>query len=515
MATRTPPAWVADAVFYQIFPDRFARSERVVAPGPYEEWEAPPTRHGFKGGDLCGVAEHLDHLAELGVNAIYLNPIFSSASNHRYHTFDYMTVDPLLGGDDAFRELLDAAHARGMRIILDGVFNHASRGFWPFHHVLETGRHSPYRDWFYFNTDALASGRQLRAYADESLRDALETEWGDAHAAGIESLETLGYRAWWDLPALPKLNTDNPIVREYLFGVAEHWIRFGADGWRLDVAGEIEDPEFWREFRRRVHAVNPEAYIVAEIWREHPEVLEGDRFDTLMNYPLAEAIVSFIGAGRLNLDVVGQHSELARNIRPDDAPAFAARLRRALTVYRPETTHAMLNMLDSHDTPRLLTMAGGDRSTVMLGWLTVLTLPGAPCIYYGDEIGLPGEMDPDCRRAFPWDRTAWDEALFSWFKTLIALRHAEPVLRHGATRVVVAEGMAIAYERADARGAMLVALNAGDEAVSLAVPLDDHDGRLVEPIPLPDGVAAAPAPVIGGVATLRLPARSGLLARIS
>ncbi len=514
MATDGPPAWVADAVFYQVFPDRFARSDRVVAPGPLEDWNAPPTRHGFKGGDLRGVAEHLDHLTELGINAIYLNPIFSSASNHRYHTFDYMTVDPLLGGDDAFRELLDAAHGRGMRIILDGVFNHASRGFWPFHHVMETGRHSPYRDWFYFNTDALDAGRQLRAYPDESLRDALETEWGEAHAAGLESLETLGYRAWWDLPALPKLNTDNPVVREYIFGVAEHWIRFGADGWRLDVAGEIEDPEFWREFRRRVHAVNRDAYIVAEIWREHPEVLQGDRFDTLMNYPLAEAIVSFIGGDRLDMRVVGQHSELARNIRPEDATTFARRLDRALTVYRRETTHAMLNVLDSHDTPRLITMAGGDRTTVLLSWLLVMTLPGAPCVYYGDEIGLPGEMDPDCRRAFPWDRGAWDEELLAWFRSVIALRHAEPALRHGNTRVLAAHGMSVAFERSDEFTRFVVALNAGDTAATLELAGVERASRL-EPVPLPLVPATAPPRAEASAARIDLPPRTGVVYRVA
>ena len=157
------PAWVRDAVFYQIFPDRFARSARVPKPGPLEPWDTPPTVHGFKGGDLLGVVEHLDHLERLGVNAIYFNPVFASASNHRYHTYDYLAVDPLLGGDAALRELLDSCHARGMRVVLDGVFNHASRGFWPFHHVLETGAGSPYRDWFYFNAEDLDSGRQIRA----------------------------------------------------------------------------------------------------------------------------------------------------------------------------------------------------------------------------------------------------------------------------------------------------------------------------------------------------------------
>ena len=174
------PAWVRDAVFYQIFPDRFAVSKRVAKPGRLEPWDTPPTVHGFKGGDLLGVAEHLDYLADLGINALYLTPIFASASNHRYHTYDYLAVDPLLGGDEALRELLDAAHDRGMRVILDGVFNHTGRGFWPFHHVLETGASSPYRGWFHLDDAALDAGKPLLAYPPPGtpLRTPLATRPG-------------------------------------------------------------------------------------------------------------------------------------------------------------------------------------------------------------------------------------------------------------------------------------------------------------------------------------------------
>src|SRR4051794_3075599 len=215
MAIDTPD-WVRDAVFYQIFPDRFASSPRVPKPGPLEPWDAPPTTHGFKGGDLRGITDHLPYIADLGVNAIYLTPIFASASNHRYHTYDYLQVDPLLGGDAALRELLDAAHARGIRVVLDGVFNHTGRGFWAFHHVLENGASSPYRDWFHFSTAALEGRRPFRPYpwptdpddaSDEPVIGVPDDEQGDL------SFRPLGYRAWWGLPALPKLNTDNPAVR--------------------------------------------------------------------------------------------------------------------------------------------------------------------------------------------------------------------------------------------------------------------------------------------------------------
>ncbi len=506
-----PPDWVADAVFYQIFPDRFARSARVPAPGPLEDWDAPPTVHGFKGGDLYGIVEHLDHLEDLGVTALYLNPIFASASNHRYHTYDYMAVDPLLGGDAALRELLDAAHERGIRVILDAVFNHASRGFWPFHHVMEAGRHSPYRDWFYLHGEDLDAGRPLRAYPHDAMGGAVSAEWADAHESGTESIETLGYRAWWDLPALPKLNTDNPIVREYLMSVAEHWTRFGIDGWRLDVPREIETAGFWEEFRQRVRAIDPNAYILAEVWQERPDLLDGTTYDAFMNYPLAEAIISFVTGPHLRPEVVAQHGELGRNIRPEDGATFLSRVSRTAAAYPPQTVRAMLNLLDSHDTPRLLSMAGGDRASLRLAWLAMLTLPGAPCIYYGDEIGLSGEMDPGCRASFPWERAGRDEDLLAYLRALVRLRAAEPSLRSGDFEAVAADGMAAAYARGSGPGSLVVALNAADSTAELRLPTA---ARWLVPVPigLDEG---AEIDVRDGEAIVRIPPRAGRVLRVA
>ena len=338
------PGWVRDAVFYQIFPDRFASSPRVPEPGPLEPWDAPPTNHGFKGGDLLGVTEHLDYLDELGVKAIYLTPIFQSASNHRYHTYDYFHVDPLLGGDGALRELLDLAHERGMRVILDGVFNHTGRGFWPFHHILENGPASPYRDWFHLDPEVLAGRRDPLPYPP---RDAPRGTW-------------LGYEAWWSLPALPKLNTSHHDVREYLLSVGEHWLRFGIDGWRLDVPSEIDDPPFWAAFRQRCRAVRPDAYLVGEIWETAPDWVAGDRFDALMNYPLAEAILGYVGGSRLDMAAVNAHHEYRKHLRPLDGPGFANRLVELLGVYDPDVVAVQLNLISSHDAPRALTVLGGD-----------------------------------------------------------------------------------------------------------------------------------------------------------
>jgi len=509
------PDWVRDATFYQIFPDRFASSERVPKPGPLEPWDAPPTTHGFKGGDLLGIVERLSYLADLGVTALYLNPVFASASNHRYHTYDYFRVDPLLGGDAALRELLDAAHARGMRVVLDGVFNHTGRGFWAFHHVLETGAGSPYRHWFHFDQSALDAGMPVGAYPGAAGRDGVGTGEPEAgqdapRGDGDWSIRRLGYRAWWDLPALPKLNTDNPAVREYLMSVAEHWLRFGIDGWRLDVPAEIQDPTFWREFRRRCRAVNPEAYLVGEIWHVAGEWLEGDRFDALMNYPLGQAILSFAGAEHLDLEVIRGHHEYGPNVGRMDDPSFARRLEELRDAYDPTVVAVQLNLLDSHDTPRVHSIVGGDRAAYRLAVLLQATLPGAPCIYYGDEIGLGGGKDPDNRRSFPWNEADWDRDRLSFVRDALALRRRHPALRRGSLRIAAAAGDVVAFERRHGGERLIVALNAGGVAASLDLSVPDAGHDRTRDLRLPDGTAEPlprPEPRDGGFA-LWIPPRS-------
>ncbi len=254
------PEWVKDAIFYQIFPDRFASSPRVKKPSGIEPWASPPSLHGFKGGDLIGVVEHLDYLQDLGVTAIYFTPVFQSTANHRYHTHDYYQVDPILGGNAALRTLLDEAHARGMRIVLDGVFNHASRGFFQFNHILENGQASPYFDWF------TVHNFPMRPYEP-------------GHQ----------YLGWENLAALPKFNTRSEEVRDFLWDVGRHWIDFGIDGWRLDVPNEIDEDAFWQEFRRRVKGGKPDAYIVGEIWEDARRWLKGDQYDAVMNYLFTKA----------------------------------------------------------------------------------------------------------------------------------------------------------------------------------------------------------------------------------
>ena len=516
--TADPPAWVRDAVFYQIFPDRFARSARVAAPGPHEAWDAPPTGHGFKGGDLLGIVEHLDELADLGVTALYLTPVFSSASNHRYHTYDYLAVDPLLGGTPALRELVDAMHARGMRIVLDGVFNHTGRGFWPFHHVLENGLASPYASWFHLDRERLAAGRGLDAYPDRAAPRADGTANAQAHGGGATSIEQLGYRAWWDMPALPKLNTDDPGVREYLWSVATHWLAFGIDGWRLDVPAEIEDEAFWQEFRRRCRAVNPEAYLVGEIWDVAPEWVRGDRFDALMNYPLLEALLGFVGGPSLDTALVASHHELSTHVRPSDAATFASSVLAQAAAYAPGTVASQLNLLSSHDMPRVRTLLSGDVAAVRLAVMLQMTLPGAPCVYYGDEIGLEGGNDPDCRRSFPVGASGRDEALRATFRDLIALRRAHPALRADGLHVVGVAGACVGLLRGGAGDptsggeTLVVVVNAGTEPATIELAIPELAGRRLVALDVAGLPPGAPVDLAGdGTASVEAAARSGIV----
>ncbi len=417
MVEFTTPGWVQDAIFYEIFPDRFASSNRVVKPGNLEPWDSPPTRHGFKGGDLLGVLEHLDYLADLGITAIYFTPVFQSASNHRYHTHDYYQVDPLLGGNAAISQLLDAAHARGIRIVLDGVFNHASRGFFQFNHILEMGDKSPYLDWFD------VKGFPLNAYSGKP-----------------------NYRCWNNMADLPEFNVKNPQVRDFIFGIARYWLEQGVDGWRLDVPFCIDDDSFWQEFRQVAKTTQPDAYIVGEVPWEAQRWLKGDQFDAVMNYQFTLACVGFFARERGDFQLAHDMMGLGK-ITPIDCADFARRTAQLLTLYPREIALAQLNLLDSHDMPRFLSLARGDKTALKLATLFQMTYPGAPCIYYGDEVGLEGGRDPDCRRAFPWNTNQWDKDLKDFVCTCISLRRKHPVLRQGEFTILYSGKDVIAYLR--------------------------------------------------------------------
>jgi cyclomaltodextrinase len=440
MTIRTPE-WVKHAVFYQIFPDRFARSqpphscpEMSVA---LEPWDTAPTLTGYKGGNFWGIIDKLDYLQDLGINAIYLTPIFQSTCNHRYHTHDYYRVDPLLGGNEAFTEFLTAAHDRHIRVVLDGVFNHASRGFFFFNDILENGPHSPWLDWF------RVEKWPLSAY---------------------DGNYPANYVSWVNNRALPQFNHDNPAVREYIMQIGEYWIRQGIDGWRLDVPFEVKTPGFWEEFRDRIKAINPEAYIVGEVWKPAAEWLDGKTFDGVMNYVFAGPTMAFAAGDR----VVMEHAEI-----PDyypypalDAAGYQAKINELLDLYHWEIHQTQLNLISSHDIARALTVMGDDVASMKLAVLLQMTFPGAPCVYYGDEVGLKGGLDPDCRWVFP-AKSQWDTDLLKHHRALIQLRHQYPALRTGECQALVADGSLYGFLRKHDHAIVAVLVNNGDRDCTL------------------------------------------------
>jgi len=437
----TTPEWVKNAVFYQIFPDRLARTSRKPLPPsmqvPLEPWDSAPTIEGYKGGDLWGVIDKLDYLKDLGITAIYFTPIFQSASNHRYHTHDYYTVDPLLGGNEAFFDLLNAAHDRDMKVVLDGVFNHASRGFFFFNDILENGSNSPWLDWF------IIEGWPLSAY---------------------DGSKPANYESWWDNRALPEFNHNNPQAREYIMQIGEYWIKQGIDGWRLDVPFDVKAEGFWSEFRTRIKAINPDAYIVGEVWTDASEWLQGDQFDGVMNYLFTGPVIAFTAKDSVDMSLA---ESVAYHPYPAlDAKGYAEKVDDLLNLYDWEIQQTQLNLLSSHDIARALSVADEDTTSMTLATLLLLTFPGAPSIYYGDEVGLPGKLDPDCRRGFPTE-DKWNKDVLKTHKDLIALRHAHPALRTGKYQTLAAEGECYVFARILDKEMVVVAVNTGTASVQV------------------------------------------------
>ncbi|QHT59458.1 alpha-glycosidase [Paenibacillus lycopersici] len=445
------PEWAKSAVFYQIMPDRFASGDAALNPEGALEWGEAPTADSCFGGDLKGILDHLDHIAELGATAIYLTPVFQAPSSHKYDTIDYRRVDEHFGDKNALKQLVDACHARGIRVVLDAVFNHTSERFLPFQDVLKHGEQSKYANWFH-----------VRSFPAE-VKD------------GIATYDTFGFNG-----QMPKLNTANPETKQYLLDVAEYWIReTDIDGWRLDVADEI-DHHFWRSFRQTVKAVKPDAYIVGEVWNDAGPWLLGDQFDSVMNYPFAgKTLAFFTGEGQ-------------------DGRAFAEAVNGLLMRYAQPTNEVVFNLLSSHDTPRVLTMAGGDKRKLKLAVVFLLTYIGTPCIFYGDEIGMQGGNDPECRGCMVWDEERQDRELFDFYKLLIGLRKASPALRSGRFRFLRAESgdARIVYERLGEAEHFTVWMNPTGEQTVLEHPMETNDWR--------DALTGEPAPVSDGVQRVEL-----------
>lgn len=407
------PSWVHDAVFYQIFPERFANGDTQNDPPDTVPWASPPGPDTFMGGDLKGLLEHLDYLANLGISAIYLNPIFSAQSNHKFDHRDYKQVDPHFGSNQLLKVLVDECHSKGIRVILDISQNHCGRDFFAFADVVQKGAASKYTQWYHI----------------ESFP--------------VSGPEKPNYKSWWGIGSLPEFNNENQEVRAYFWDVTRYWMEeVGVDGWRLDVANEVSH-EYWCEWRALVKGINPDAYIVGEIWGDGTPWLQGDNFDAVMNYVWRDLVVDFFAE------------------RSMTASKFDAGVRGLLARHPASVNLAMFNLIGSHDTARFLTVAQERIERLRLAFLYQMTYVGAPVIYYGDEIGMRGEKDPGCRGAMVWDRGYWNSALQAYVAKLIEIRRGNPSLRSGEYHRVLThdEHGVYVYRRGRGQEAIYVVLN--------------------------------------------------------
>lgn len=471
-----PPAWAADSMVYEIFPDRFARSgakRSYPAWAVPSGWDDPVTGAGrdtsvqIFGGDLDGVTARLDHVTGLGMNTLYLTPVFPAPSNHRYNASSFTEVDPLLGGDAAYRALVDEAHRRGIRILGDLTTNHCGSTH-PWFAAAARDKDAAEREMFHFGDDAL------------------------------------GYEAWMGVASLPKLNWTGERLRRLMAGdadsVVRRWLRFGLDGWRIDVAnmtGRLREIDLTREvaalIRRAAAEENPEALLVAEHAHDASGDLDGDGWHGTMNYGgFTRPVWSWLRGPDVRLPFLGVPAPVPRlgaDLIVRTMRAFAAR-----TSWR-SLVHSW-SILSSHDTARIRTVCGGDEALVEIAAGLMFTLPGAPMVLAGDELGLEGAWGEDGRRPMPWDRPdRWRTATLDVYRRLAALRRDEPALRRGGLRWLHASADALAFVRERAGERLLVlAARAAHEPVRLPLgtagtPL--YGGAAI--VPGPDGTVVLPA----------------------
>lgn len=419
------PDWVNDAVVYNIFPDSFASGvKRISIQDRAIDYHGQPVR-GKLGGTLWGIADNVDYLEELGVNCVYLNPIFVAGEYHKYDLLDYFHVDPCFGGDEALHHLVRVLHARGIRILIDGVFNHCGWHFFAFEDVVEKGEASSYRDWFY--------GLKFPVVCPDDPEDYPE-------------YECFAYERM-----MPKLDTANPAVREYFCEVGRYWVKnFHIDGWRLDVASEVDDG-FWRAFRKAVKEIDPDVLLIGEVWESAGHWLQGDMFDSTMNYDFRK------------------HCNLFFAEQSIDASDFAGRITDMLMRYRMQMTPAQMNLLDSHDVSRFLSLCK-DVKSFRLAVIFQMTFPGMPSVFYGDEAGVTGILEAEYRSPMPWDTLAETDELFYLYQRAIELRKRELILKRGEYRTITAEegSRLYGYER-----------YLGSEGIRIFLNMEEHAAELL------------------------------------
>lgn len=449
------PKWAKEAVFYQIFPERFYNGDRKNDPPAVAKWGDKPTSHNFFGGDLKGIIDKLDQLESLGVDAIYLTPIFCSESNHKYDVYDYFHVDPHFGDNETLKTLVKEAHKRGIKVVLDAVFHHTSDEFWAFSDIIKNQQKSKYADWYLVTRFPVKKRRIARALMRLPFA---------RHLRFLLSKSPPLYETFAGVPFMPKLNLLNHETAEYFMNVTEYWIREAEiDGWRFDVAFGIPH-EFWKTLRPRLKKLKPEVYLLGEFGNGNPDPSAWvgiGAFDAVMNYPLRSLILDF---------VVFENSS---------ANEFCRRLTWLLGKLPRRATYVMYNLLGSHDTPRFLTVCKSDIRKAKLATLLQMTLPGAPAIYYGDEIGMEGENDPDCRRTMPWNTRRWNIEIFEYYKQMIRMRKKHPPLVMGDLRILLkdSEKGVCAFERVYGSDRVVVCVNNSGKEQTVSL---DEDGEFSE-----------------------------------
>ncbi|RYG48350.1 hypothetical protein EON79_04720 [bacterium] len=420
------PAWIDDAIIYQIFPDRFANGSRENDPKDVQAWDTKPTYSNRFGGDIEGIKRHIPYLKGLGISALYLNPVFKSPSNHRYEADDFRLIDPQLGTNKEFGQLTQSLRKAGIRPVMDWSLNHSSPEFHAFRDVREKGAASPYASWY------------------------------NVYSYPVRVQDNPNYEAWYGFPSMPKFRVMNPPTQKYLLDLVGFWRKEapGLGGIRLDVANEVE-PAFWRLFRKEVKGQDANLWIVGEHWGDSRPWLQGDQWDGAMNYPFREAVVQWIAQG---------------TTKPSQ---FLDRLFEVYGWYSPQANRAMLNLIGSHDTPRFRTLAEGDAKLAMLGATILLTWIGSPSIYYGDEVGMEGEKDPDNRRGMRWDLVGESNPVYRHYQKLIAARRSSKALRGGDPVRLGADdsGNTVAYGRVFGKDAAIVAINRSAEARTVKLDL--------------------------------------------
>jgi cyclomaltodextrinase len=440
------PTWSQGAVVYQIFPDRFANGDPSNDPPDTDPWGSFPHSRRFQGGDLAGITQRLDYLSGLGVDMLYLNPIFTSPSNHRYDAVDYRHVDPSLGGNEALTELVKRAHDLGIKVVIDASFNHCHPLFFAFQDLVKAGPDSPYRDWFVIHDwpVRIKARKPIKGWQREWL-----PVWAEQSGLAIEYVIDRGlaveptYESWYGVASMPRINLENPDARRYMLEVAAEWPRLaGIDGWRMDVARYV-DPDFWLDFRKAVKDANPESYLIGEFMGDAGEWLQGDSFDATMNYTFRDICLRYLARHEIDASQAG-----------DD-------LARLWAQYAWPVTLANQNLIGSHDTARFLTLAEGELWRLRLATVLALTYPGAPGIYYGDEIGLEGDNDPGSRNAFVWEPDPTSHPVHRTITELTALRREHSALVKGEWRPLLAKGGLLAFERRRGRQRLVVAVNRG------------------------------------------------------